>query len=154
MKPSKAVIFHPTHSPQHLRIGAKFWKMLSVVLSLTTVWLSVHLYSVSIKREYLCSEVFYHHRYYYFYIFKDEFPLASLPLLGYSIGRPVEVRDNQRSTPSQHISNFSKKGSSAPGSSQINEAMEDRKRDSKSRHQNIIFSRVGSAVDARQEQAS
>ena len=44
--------------------------------------------------------------------------------------------------------------SSAPGSSQINEAMEDRKRDSKSRHQNFIFSLVGSAVDARQEQAS
>ena len=44
--------------------------------------------------------------------------------------------------------------SSAPGSSQINEAMEDRKRDSKSRHQNIIFSRVGSAVDARQEHST
>ena len=84
--------------------------MLSVVLSLTTFWLSVHLYSVSIKREYLCSEVFYHHHhYFYFYAFKDEFPLASLPLLGYSIGRPVEVRDNQRSTPSQYIFNISKK---------------------------------------------
>ena len=91
MKPSKALLFHPIHSPQHPSIG---------------FWLSVHLFSVSVKREYLCSEVFYHHHhlYYYFYIFKDEFPLASLPLLGYSIGRPVEVRDNQRSTPCRYIS--------------------------------------------------
>lgn len=108
MKPSKAVVFHPTHSPQTYKSGRSFEN--AVVLSLSTVWLSVHLFFVSVKREYLCSEVFCHqHRYHYFYAFKDEFPLASLPLLGYSIGRPVEVRDNQRSTPSQCISKISKK---------------------------------------------